>query len=421
MSLSQLFKNNKVRYACYILLAQGLFMLSNLYINHWISETWQVEGFAIYNLMKRMASFLVFPLLIGAGIGIPRYISFLKKDVQNHSFEYLLAGLGIFMSSLLLFTVFTFLFPSVFLKVFEQAPGNKSTMLWCMLVFVCSQGIYVLVNAYYRGLMQFGFMSLLNVLIMSAIPLGVLFYVGNIFSYFYVVALCILLLLLGLITFIALKRVVAAKAIKIKSRRLFKYGYPRIVAELGLFAIELMPIYLIGLYIGLKESGYLSMCFLLLKLAAMVYELAGSLVLPYFGKLYKNSSRAVFIKAVNQLLGIGFLGGIVISLSFYWLIPFVIGQFFPALTAAIVPAQYLFMVFPIYAVYLLLRNILDIILEKAYNSINLSIVFVVQLLVLAIGFYLKNFMIYTVLAVAIPYLVLGVLTFLVWTNSKKTI
>lgn len=421
MSLSQLFKNNNVRYACYILIAQGLFMLSNLYINHWISETWQVEGFAIYNLMKRMAAFLVFPLLIGAGIGIPRYISFLKKEVQNHSFEYLLAGLGIFMSSLLLFAIFTFLFPSVFLKVFEQASGDKRTMLWCLLAFVFSQGMYVLVNAYYRGLMQFGLMSILNVLVLSVIPLAVLFYADNIFSYFYAVAVCILLLLLCWINFIALNSVASARAVKIKSIRLFRYGYPRIIAELGLFAIELMPIYLIGLYIGLKESGYLSMCFLLLKLAAMVYELAGSFVLPYFGKLYIYSSRVTFIKAVHRLLGIGFLGAIVISLAFYLLIPFVISQFFPALTAAIVPAQYLFMVFPIYAVYLLLRNILDIILEKAHNSINLSIVFVVQLLVLAIGFYLKNSMIYTVLAVAIPYLVLGVLTFLVWTNSKKTI
>ncbi|MES2417292.1 MAG: hypothetical protein V4541_03840 [Bacteroidota bacterium] len=396
-------------------------MLCNLYINHWISKTWNVEGFAIYNLIKRISSFLAFPLLIGAGIGIPRYISFLKKDVKNNSFEYLLAGSCIFISSLLLFTALTFLFPSVFLKVFEQTQGNKNTILWCMLFFVGSQGLYVLVNAYYRGLMQFGIMSLLNVLLMSVIPLLVLFYAGNIFDYFYGVALFSLFMLLGILVFIAFKSVVSIRAIQIKSIRLFKYGYPRIVAELGLFAIELMPIYLIGVYIGLKESGYLSMCFLLIKLAAMIYELAGSLVLPYFGKLYKNSSSTVFIKAVNQLLTIGFLGGIVIAFGFYLLIPFVIDQFFPALITAIAPAQYLFIVFPIYAVYLLLRNILDIVLEKAYNSINLSIVFVVQLIVLAIGFHFKNFMIYTVLAVAIPYLILGILTFLVWTNRKQTI
>jgi len=419
LSLKEIFKNNKIRYSFYILLAQGIFLLCNLYVNHWITINWDIEGFATYNLIKRIASFIAFPLLIGAGIGIPRYISFLKGHVQRQSYEYLISGLLLFVSSFIFFSGLAFLFPSLILEAFDQSASHSDEVLVCILVFVLSQGLYILLNSYYRGRVQIGLMSLLNIVIMSILPLFILFAVQDVFVYFYYYSFFTLIITLGIILVLGLKTTIFRNRIRNKTIRLFKYGYPRIIADLGLFSLEFMPIFLTSLYIGLAESGYLSMIFILLKLASMLYELVGSLILPYFGKIFKNEPTAVFISKVNTLLTLGLALSVVITICLYFLIPIIITQFFPSLHKAIFPAQLVFIAFPIYSVYLLLRNILDVIVVKAFNSINLSIVLVIQILILASGFYFKNFIVYTVLSIVVPYFVLGLLTYWIWTNMKK--
>jgi O-antigen/teichoic acid export membrane protein len=421
LSLNQLFKNSKFRYILYVFVAQGLFVLCNLYINHWINKSWHVEGFAIFNLVKRISSFVVYPLLIGAGIGIPRYISFLKSKSDGHGYEYLISGIFIFLSAFLAFTGFVMLFPSIILKAFTEFAIEKERVLFSILLFALSQGIYILLTSYYRGKVQFGKMSFFNVLIMSLLPLSVLFFVADIFSYFFFYSLISLIIISTVVVYYGLLNRISFKRIKYKSFRLLKYGYPRIVGELGLFSLEFMPVFLVSLYVGLAESGYISMTFILLKLGSTLYELIGSLVLPYFGRLFKNSSKNIFISKVNHLLIFGIVSSMLIMVGFYFFIPVAIRLFFPSLLQTVVPSQMIFIVFPIFTVYLLLRNILDIIMDKAYNSINLSIVAIIQVLILALGIYFKNNTIYYVLAIAIPYLILGLLSYLVWVKNKENL
>lgn len=419
MFLTQLFKNSKVRYALYILVAQGLFMACTLYINHWINDNWHVEGFAIYNLVKRVSSFIVFPLLVGAGIGIPRYISFLKGKVTNNSYEYLLSAITIFCCTFGLFSLITLIFPEVLLKAFEGAQIDKGKVFFSVLLFIFSQGLYVLLSAYYRGRIQFGPMSLLNIAVMSVLPLGFLYVGTDVFGYFTYYSLATLGVLITLLALLWFRSQVSLRQIRYKSYRLFNFGYPRIVGELGLFALEFMPVFLISLFVGLADSGYMSMTFILLKLGSMLYELIGSLILPYFGKLFKSQPPKVFVNRVNQLLIGGLITSVCITIGFYFLIPVAVEIFFPSLSKAIFPSQMVYMAFPLYSLYLLLRNILDIVVDKAYNSINLSIVFVIQLLLLSIGFYFGNSIFYSILSLVIPYFVLGLMTYLVWVNIKN--
>ncbi|TCD02747.1 lipopolysaccharide biosynthesis protein [Pedobacter psychroterrae] len=420
MFLSPLFKNSKIRYALYILVAQGLFMACNLYINHWINDNWHVEGFAIYNLVKRVSSFIVFPLLVGAGIAIPRYISFLKgKKVIDDSYEYLLSAIVIFCGTFGLFSLITLFFPGVLLKAFEDGPIDEGKILLSILLFIFSQGLYVLLSAYYRGRIQFGPMSLLNIAVMSILPLVFLYVGADVFGYFTYYSLTTLALLITLLVLLWFRSQVSVSRIRYKSYRLFKFGYPRIVAELGLFALEFMPVFMISLFVGLTESGYMSMTFILLKLGSMFYELVGSLILPYFGKLFKSQPPKVFVSRVDQLLIGGLITSICLTIGFYFFIPVAIEIFFPSLSKAISPSQMVYMAFPVYSLYLLLRNILDIMVDKAYNSINLSIVFVIQLLLLSIGFYFENAIFYSILSLVIPYIVLGLLTYFVWITRKS--
>ena len=396
-------------------------MVSNLYINHWVGNNWGVEGFAIFNLVKRISSFFVFPLLVGAGIGIPRYISFIKGDAKNSSYEYLLAGVAIFMASYAIFVGFITVFPSAILKVFEESNISSETIIISLLLFVFSQGLFVLLSAYYRGNIKIAEMSWLSILIMSLIPTLTLYCVSDVFTYYIYYGIFTIFLLIGIIGYLRLKNDTSIKRIQYKFFRLLRYGSPRVIGEIGLFSLEFLPVFLTGLYIGLEASGYLSMTLILLKLGAMSYELVGSLVLPYFGKLFKTEPVNIFVGKVNLYLLGGFAISIPLSVFFYFLIPVAIDMFFPSLDKATTFSQMVFFAFPIYSLYLLLRNVLDIVADRAYNSINLSVAVVLQLVFLFAGFYLHSPIVYSLFSLVVPYFGLGLLSYWVWIRRKKAL
>lgn len=402
-----------------MLTAQVLFMLSNLFINYKIEKIWSVEGFAIYNLLKRLGSFIVFPLILGVGIGIPRYISFLRKGKNDISqgLEYLIAGLIIFFVTFFAFLVLLLFFPELILSSF-QSRGSDCILL-IVALFVFSQGVFVILSSFFRGKIQFGRSSLLNVLVLSFLPTVIIFFSDTIFNYFLYYALLTLVSLVVIIACALYKNTISYRRTTFKVRQLAHYGAPRVVGEAILFSLDFIPIYIVSVFMGLEESGYLSLSFMFFKLASVSFDLIGSLILPVYGKGFKNESAAVFIKKVNMLLLVSGSLAVLASVLGYLLIPYLIVTFFSSLSPAILASQYIFIAFPFYVVFTILKNILDIISSKAYNSLIQIGGFVAMALTLFYGIYEKEWFYYRALTIIIPYFVLGVLTYFVWHRLKN--
>jgi len=401
-----------------MLIAQLLFMLSNLFINYKIEKIWSLEGFATYNLLKRLASFIVFPLVLGVGIGIPRYISFLKngKDDKSQGLEYLFAGLIIFFTTFIAFFILLILFPELILYSFKKSGSNSILIIAALFVF--SQGVFVIISSFYRGKIQFGRSSLLNVLVLSLLPTVIIFFSKNIFDYFLYYALLTIVLLTIIIAFNIYNNSISYKRTKFKVRQLLHYGAPRVVGDAILFSLDFIPIYFVSVFISLEESGYLSLSFIFFKLASVSFDLIGSLILPVYGKGFKNESSAVFIKKVNVLLLVSGSLALMASVLGYLLIPYLIVTFFSSLSNAILASQYIFIALPFYVVFTILKNVLDIISHKAYNSLIQIGGFIAMALTLFYGIYQKEWFYYRTLTIIIPYFVLGVLTYIFWNKLK---
>lgn len=417
MFLKKLFEG-KSKFFIYMLTAQALFMLSNLYINYKIEKVWSVEGFATYNLLKRLGSFIVFPLILGVGIGIPRYISFLKKgkDDASKALEYLAGGLIIFLITFGSFLVLLLFFPAVILSSFKHI-GSESILL-IVTLFIFSQGVFVILSSFFRGKIQFGKSSLLNVLVLSFLPTVVIFFSASIFDYFLYYSVMTIGSLLFIILFNFYKSPISYRRTQFKTKQLIHYGAPRVVADAILFSLDFIPIYVVSVFISLEESGYLSLSFMFFKLASVSFDLIGSLILPMYGKEFKTASSAVFIKKVDRLLVISGSLAVLASLCGYILIPYLIATFFSSLAPALLASQYIFIAFPFYVVFTILKNVLDIISSKAYNSLIQIAGFVAMTVILFYGIYQKEWFYYRTLTVIIPYFVLGVLTYLVWHKLK---
>ena len=401
-----------------MLIAQVLFMLSNLFINYKIEKIWSVEGFATYNLLKRFGSFIVFPLILGVGIGIPRYISFLKnsKNDTSQGLEYLFAGLIIFFTTFIGFLVLVLLFPGLILSSFKQ--GGSNSILLIVALFVFSQGVFVILSSFFRGKIQFGRSSLLSVLVLSFLPTVIIFFSDTIFDYFLYYSLLTIAALVLIIAYAIYKSSISYRRTQFKIRQLLHYGAPRVVGDAILFSLDFIPIYFVSIFISLEESGYLSLSFMFFKLASVSFDLIGSLILPVYGKGYKNESAAVFIQKVNMLLLISVGTAVVASVIGYVLIPYLIVTFFSSLSPAILASQYIFIAFPFYVVFTILKNVLDIISPKAYNSLILFGGFLAMGLTLFYGIYQHEWFYYRTMTLIVPYFVLGVLTYFVWNNLK---
>jgi len=410
--------DGKSKFFIYMLLAQLLFMLSNLFINYKIEKIWSLEGFATYNLLKRFGSFIVFPLILGVGIGIPRYISFLKKGRNDVSqgIEYLFAGLFIFFLTFLVFLVSILLFPKLILSSFKQS-GSISIIL-IVALFVFSQGVFVIISSFFRGKIQFGRSSLLNVLVLSLLPTVIIFFSDTILDYFFNCAILTIAALGITIACIIYNNSISYKRTQFKVKQLVHYGAPRVVGDAILFSLDFIPIYFVSVFVSLEESGYLSLSFMFFKLAAVSFDLIGSLILPVYGKGFKNESSAVFIKKVNILLLISGGLSVVAAILGYLLIPYVIVTFFGSLSKAILASQYIFIAFPFYVVFTILKNVLDIISRKAYNSLIQIGGFLTMTLTLFYGIYQKEWFYYRTLTIIIPYFILGLLTYVVWNKLK---
>ena len=417
MFLKKLF-DGKSKFFIYMLVAQLLFMLSNLFINYKIEKIWSIEGFATYNLFKKLGSFIVFPLVLGVGIGIPRYISFLKNDKNNtlQELEYLFAGITIFLSTFFVFLVFILLFPHLILSSFKQSGSNSIILIVALFVF--SQGVFVIVSSFFRGKIQFGSSSLVNVLVLSLLPTVIIFFSGTIFNYFLYYSILTIASLAIIIAYNTYNNSISYKRTKFKVRQLIHYGAPRVVADAILFSLDFIPIYFVSIFISLEESGYLSLSFMFFKLASVSFDLIGSLILPVYGKGFKSESSVVFIKKVNMLLLISVGLALLASMLGYILIPYLIVTFFSSLSNAILASQYIFIAFPFYVVFTILKNVLDIISHKAYNSLIQIGGFVAMSLTLFYGIYQKEWFYYRTLTIIIPYFVLGVLTYFVWNKLK---
>ncbi|MGB6269772.1 MAG: hypothetical protein WBF67_12265, partial [Olleya sp.] len=223
---------------------------------------------------------------------------------------------------------------------------------------------------------------------------------------------------IGLLTYLFIRSKVNLSSLKLKTKEVFSFGGQRVIGELALFSLDFLPVYLISIYVGLTQSGYLSMSLLILKLAAMLFELIGSIVLPYYGKMYSSNTKEYFLNQVDKLLFYGLIAACLVSIIFYYLSTFVIVNFFTSQTVAIEPTKFLFFVFPFYVVYILLRNIIDVVSTFSYNSVNLSIVVIIQVGILLIGFRYNSFNIYHTLVLVIPYTLMGLLTYITWSKLK---
>lgn len=398
------------------LATQAIVMLSFLLIYRLIAQKFGAEGLGEYTLVKKVVGLLQPVLLLGVGVGIPRYIAMCKNDKEKSS--YLMSGGVIAISFTLIFLLLGNIFKEASSKIFFGS-NTYAKLIPPLSFFLTGLILHSLIYSYFRGKMLIKKFNLLQIINLSLLPIAILIFFKNITLEKLVTAIGATTITISLtFLFVSTKKIftkIDPTKLKTSFKKLLKYGAPRMPGDLALGAIlSLGPIFAAHLT-SVKEAGYLSVGQSMLTLAGATVAPLSLILLPKVSNLVAKKNILAIEEKLNYLIGLITQTLIFISFQFIILSDIIIKQWLGAefLEAATV-MRIIFFASTFYVFYLSTRSILDATKNKPINAINIIISLGIFLLTNGIFFLIKPFSIITNISIAfmLSLICLGSLTYI---------
>jgi O-antigen/teichoic acid export membrane protein len=336
-------------------------------------------GFGEYTLTRRAIGLMYLPLVLGLGIAAPRYIAIARTGTVA----------GFTESAFAIATLTAGLIPPLFVAfLLNLMPGFASTLLFgtstlAKLVFPTSlalagMSLHAMVYAVYRGRSEMGFANTMQFVNLGIVPV----------TAFLVSTRTAPAVLTGTaslwigVSLVALAHVLwrerkgweGTAHMKSHLRTLLRFGLPRVPGDFAMVALFGIPAFIAVHAHGVVAAGQFSAALSVLTMASGAFAPVGLVVLPRASAL----AAAGDIPAVRHLVLRILAGGILLAgigvLTGEILIPPFIRWYFGAAFVPAIPVFRACLLGAIpYAVYVLMRSILDALEVKALNSKNLII------------------------------------------------
>ncbi|MFB0562297.1 MAG: oligosaccharide flippase family protein [Candidatus Lokiarchaeia archaeon] len=385
--LRPIFKDISLTFITQAIVLAGFFLIYRL-----IAKNLGPEGVGEYSLVKRVIGFLQPLLLLGLGVGIPRYIAMSQN--KNQGGEYIKVGGSIVATFAFIFLVFINLFKYNFSKVFFGSTDYTNLVL-PFSFFLAGLILYNLLYSYFRGRLfvkTFNFFQIINLVLIPVVILlvfgkatieGIIFYIG----------ICTFIISLIFFSFFGMGVFAAIGKLQIKRRvkELLKYSLPRVPGDFILGGLlSLGPIFAAH-FSSMREVGYLSVGQSLLGIMATVVAPLGLILLPKVSSLVASGKRKIIEENLNVLIGAIIQCSIFVSIQLIIFTDVIIKYWLGSDFIDSVPImRILFFSIIFYTFYVAMRSILDAVRVKPLNTINLLISLVVFLFLTGTFLFLAN-------------------------------
>ncbi|MCD6318054.1 lipopolysaccharide biosynthesis protein [Candidatus Aerophobetes bacterium] len=354
---------------------EAIVLIAFFVIYRLIGENFGPEGVGEYSLIKKVIGFLQPLLLLGLGIGLPRYIA-MSQDKGERS-SYTKSGVLVVAILIFIFLIFINLFKGQFAKIFFGTI-TYTNLVFPFSLFLAGLTLHALVYSYFRGRLfvkRFNFLQIIN---LSAVPLIILIFFKNITIGRMVTLIGITTIIISfLFSLFFIKELFGPTEkwqFKNSLKELLKYSLPRVPGDFALAGLlSLGPIFATH-FASIQEVGYLSVSQSLLRTVGVAITPLGLVLLPKVSGLIVNEKQETIRENLNFLIGAVLQCSVFVCVQLiiftdamikYWLGP----EFFSAIP--IMRIVFLSIIF--YTFYLALRSILDAVKVKPLNTINLFI------------------------------------------------
>lgn len=382
--------------------------------NKWLSIALESRGYLEYYLINQTGCVISFFTLFGLGIAIPRYIA-RARAVNDFAME-----ASYFFSAIiiLIVTMCICIIPLIYMRnylnnfVFE---GRNETLL----AFLLSVGICLcnFIYSYYRGTGNFVFSNAAQIIIGITCVCYLLF-VNNVESVIIGISLIQIIFSGALIVYLLFKYIRAKfSELSIKDRliELLSYCLPRVPGEVFLFSYNIIPVALINNLYGSEVGIKYVIALGIVAATSPLFKFVGMVLLPYASKIITTDEKENLFKNVDWLLKASLIFTI-ISVAIINIVPkFLILVLYSPIyySASDVVRIISFCLIP-HSVYLVLRNPLDGLSKKPYNTISIFISLTVLCFMLFASKYFKNTEIIVPLCFVVGNILLGVICYAFW-------
>ncbi len=397
---------------------QILVMILSFVLNKIISNQYSISDFGVYNLAKRFASVITFVMLMAMGIAIPKYVAEAKAKKNKSLMEsYMRNGLKIIILMFVLLTVILLIKKELWAK-FIFGTVELHNLIIILSFYSLGNCLITYAYSFYRGIDDFIKYTIINLILQIIFIVSAIFVRDNLNKLYMLWSICAVIYGMCEIFIIYRKNNFSLRTCNGDSQSfndLFVYSLPRVPGEFILFAYTLVPLTIISNKFGNLQVGYFSAALSINSLITPLFSLVGTILLPLVsGSRFNNNEDEVNKKI--KVLGYIYIGVSVLVIAFVYLLgkPLLTLLFNSEYTKSFDIVKIMIISIIPNAYYLLLRNPLDGKSKFPYNTICLTISFIIYIILLLLSSSVKMCAYATIVA----YTILGVLSLICWNKIK---
>jgi len=337
------------------------------------------DGFNEYSICRRTLSFIQPLLIMGFGVGLPRYIAIASaNNLTKKISSYFYSAFIILAAVMLLVSVAFMLFDHQLSFLFF---GNESyyTLIFPLLIMLGGMVLHSLCYSFFRGEIRMNSANILQLLNMGLVPMTIFAFGKNIYHVLLLTGFAWIFVSLIFFIYIVMKLKPEKEHLFESGKELLKYGLQRVPGDVALGAFFALPTYFMAHLVNdnLDSAGNAAFAISLLNMIGAAFGPICLLLLPQASKAIAARDYTSLKKYSKEILiltlVVSGLGLLIAEVFASPLISLYMNGDYPDLVTVVR------IVMPAcvgYAVYISLRSILDAYHVKAVNTRNIFLCFV---------------------------------------------
>lgn len=395
----------------YTFIAEFIVLFSGLIVYKLAVNVLGKMGFSEYAISKRAISFAQPVLLMGLGVGIPRYIAYSSSNQNSKKPDaYFIGGFSALILAGIIFTSIFNLFKNKFgFLIFGNS--NYAYLIFPINLMLLGLVLHSSCYSYFRGkllILKANFLQLIN---LGIVPLFVFLIAET--TQQVLLSNGLLWIMVSSVVLITIIRNLRFKDINIfhSTKELISYGIQRVPGDFGMAALLALPAILTAHISGVVEAGNVAFGISLLNMAGAVFAPIGLIFLPKASQIIANKDFDLLRQYIKKILKITLvltsLGLVFFEIFADIIIKLYLGKTFFDL---VLTTRIIFVGSLAYTIYVAMRSIIDAYYVKAINTVNIFISLLIFLFITGIGLLFTKSYIYIVCCFVFVLFILGSLT-----------
>lgn len=354
-------------------IAMAWTVLMNAIVYNLLVRTIGEVGFSEYVIGRRALSFMTVLLFLGVGVALPRQLA-MSREWGRAELGYFLGAAVLIVPGLFLTSAAISFLPGQFSLYLFGEPGHEN-LVTALVVFLWASVVNALIYSFFRGLLRFKDAAALVGVTATAVPAAVL--ISDSASDIFFIAAVFTMLANAIFFLYVSKRIrntwkETLRTARSETRPLANYGIPRVPGDLALQALFVAPILLANYAYSISIGSYIAFALVFIGLANTVLSPISFVLLPRTTVILRDRGFAGAEKEIQTIL----VGTLVLSalaaLVIYFSAEFII---FSYLSIEDVRAVAILRIVSLsivpYAVYSVLRSVIDAAEKRPLNAHNL--------------------------------------------------